>query len=115
MNLSGKQFTEPELARKVEEILCETGLDPNRLKLEITESTIMENAQVVTSVIAKLKSLNILLDIDDFGTGYSSLSYLYRFPVSTLKIDRSFVERIGENGKTQLSSQPWSIWLTTWV
>ena len=99
VNLSGRQFAEPDLARKVEEILSETGLDPNRLKLEITESTIMENAEVVTSVIAKLKSLNIQLDLDDFGTGYSSLSYLYRFPVSTLKIDRSFVERIGQDGE----------------
>lgn len=99
VNLSGRQFAQQDLARRIEEILSETGLDPNRLKLEITESTIMENAEVVTSVISKLKSLNIQLDIDDFGTGYSSLSYLYRFPVSTLKIDRSFVERIGENGE----------------
>ncbi|MGA3205325.1 MAG: EAL domain-containing protein, partial [Bryobacteraceae bacterium] len=79
----------------VELILTETGLDPATLKLEITESSIMENAQVVIATLRRFKELNIGLEIDDFGTGYSSLSYLRQLPFDTVKIDRSFVKEMG--------------------
>jgi diguanylate cyclase (GGDEF)-like protein len=91
VNLSGKQFTQPHLIEQIREILEETGLDPRCLKLEITESVVMENAEIAKSMLMQLRSLGVKLSIDDFGTGYSSLSYLHRFPVNTLKIDRSFI------------------------
>jgi EAL domain-containing protein (putative c-di-GMP-specific phosphodiesterase class I) len=98
VNLSGKQFMQPDLVGQVEEILGETGFDPRRLRLEITESAVIENTETVTEMLLRLRALGIRLSMDDFGTGYSSLSYLHRFPVNTLKIDRSFVSGgAGEN------------------
>lgn len=99
VNLSGKQFAQPDLVAQVKEILDETGLDPKYLKLEITESVVMENAEVARTMLSQLCRLGVHLCIDDFGTGYSSLSYLHRFPVKTLKIDRSFIGRMGPNGE----------------
>lgn len=100
INLSPKQLGFPNLIDEIDEILAETGCDPSCLKLEITESAIVENVKKANIVLAQLKGRNIRLSIDDFGTGYSSLSYLHRFPLDTLKIDRSFVSRLGavENG-----------------
>jgi diguanylate cyclase (GGDEF)-like protein/PAS domain S-box-containing protein len=100
VNLSAKQLGQPNLIEQIDEILAETGCDPSCLKLEITESAIVENVNKASTVLAQLKSRKIRLSIDDFGTGYSSLSYLHRFPLDTLKIDRSFVSRLGarENG-----------------
>ncbi|MEG5139119.1 MULTISPECIES: EAL domain-containing protein [unclassified Microcoleus] len=100
VNLSPKQLGMPNLIQYIDEILAETGCDPSCLKLEITESAIVENVMKANIVLAQLKDRNIRLSIDDFGTGYSSLSYLHRFPLDTLKIDRSFVSRLGavENG-----------------
>ncbi len=95
VNLSPKQLGMPNLLEQIDEILAETGCDPSCLKLEITESAIVENVQKVNTVLTQLKAKNIRLSIDDFGTGYSSLSYLHRFPLDTLKIDRSFVSRLG--------------------
>jgi diguanylate cyclase (GGDEF)-like protein len=95
VNLSGKQLNDPKLVQQVKDILLETEFDPRRLKLEITESVIMENAEAATSLLRQLRALGLQLSIDDFGTGYSSLSYLHRFPVTNLKIDRSFVSRMG--------------------
>jgi EAL domain-containing protein (putative c-di-GMP-specific phosphodiesterase class I) len=96
VNLSGKQVAQPNLESEIAEILEEVRIEPRHLKLEITESAVMENADMAARLLKRLKALGVQLSIDDFGTGYSSLSYLHRFPVNTLKIDRSFVGRIGE-------------------
>ncbi|UBF29234.1 EAL domain-containing protein [Kovacikia minuta CCNUW1] len=93
VNLSRKQFSQPDLVHQVERILQETGLEPGYLKLEITESAIMEDANSATEMMQQLKTLGIQLVMDDFGTGYSSLSHLHLFPIDTLKIDRSFVHK----------------------
>lgn len=103
VNLSSKQFLQSDLAEQISEILKETGLNPHCLKLEITESHIMENIVMTTQTITKLRALGIELSIDDFGTGYSSLSYLHSLPVSYLKIDRSFITRmIDGEGKSEI-------------
>lgn len=94
VNLSGKQLREANLIEQIDRILAKTQLSPLSLKLEITESILMENLEAVTQTLLKLRARKIQLSIDDFGTGYSSLSYLHRFPVDTLKIDRSFVNEI---------------------
>ena len=97
VNLSGKQLTEAEFIEKINQILTQTDLDSRSLKLEITESTLMENVEVATKMLRQLRARKINLSLDDFGTGYSSLSYLHRFPLNTLKIDRSFVSRMKAN------------------
>ncbi|WP_180229953.1 EAL domain-containing protein [Bacillus sp. AFS073361] len=94
VNLSTKQFQHEGLLNTVQQILHATGLEPKWFELEITESTIMENAEIVISILDGFKSMGITLSIDDFGTGYSSLSYLKRLPVNVLKIDRSFIRDI---------------------
>jgi diguanylate cyclase (GGDEF)-like protein len=99
VNLSGKQFAQPNLVTQVKQILNETGLDAKYLKLEITETVVMENAETARRMLVQLCALGVHLCIDDFGTGYSSLSYLHRFPVKTLKIDRSFIGRMGLGGE----------------
>ena len=99
VNLSGKQFTQPDLIEQVTNILEETKIDPHSLKLEITESVVMENIETATEMLKQLRALGVQLAIDDFGTGYSSLSYLHRFPIDTLKIDRSFVTRVVDNNE----------------
>jgi diguanylate cyclase (GGDEF)-like protein/PAS domain S-box-containing protein len=99
VNISGKQFSQGNLIEQVKRILQETSLDPLSLKLEITESTIMENAESATVMLLQLQGLGIGLSIDDFGTGYSSLGYLNRFPVDTLKIDRSFISSVDTNAE----------------
>ena len=99
VNLSCKQFTQPDLLEQIDKILQETKLAIGSLKLEITESVVMENPDLVKDILLELKKRKIHLCIDDFGTGYSSLSRLHNFPISTLKIDRSFVSRIGALGE----------------
>jgi len=94
VNLSAKQFAQADLIDQVKCSLDQSGLDPNCLKLEITESVVMDNIETATAMLFQLRALGVRLSIDDFGTGYSSLSYLHRFPIDTLKIDRSFVTRI---------------------
>ncbi len=91
VNISGKQFAQEDLFDHVKRALSLSGMKPSNLKLEITESVVMENAQHAIELLKRLKSLDLQVSIDDFGTGYSSLSYLHRFPVDMLKIDRSFV------------------------
>ena len=95
VNLSVKQFSQPDLIEYIDRVLEESHLDGSSLKLEITESVLIENSESVTAMLVQLRTRNIHLCIDDFGTGYSSLSYLHRFPTNTLKIDRSFVSRMG--------------------
>lgn len=97
VNLSNQQFKQPDLIEHIREILQETQLNPRSLKLEITESVIMENAESAVAVLAELKGLEVQLYIDDFGTGYSSLSRLHTFPTDALKIDRDFVNRMTED------------------
>ena len=99
VNLSGKQFTQANLIEQISRLLRETEIDPHTLKLEITESMMMENIDTAINMLEQLRRLGIELSMDDFGTGYSSLSYLHRFPISTLKIDRSFVSRMTSNNE----------------
>ena len=99
VNLSARQFAHPEVVEQVDQALRETGLDPSRLKLEVTESVAMKDAEAAIAVLTRLKELGIRLSLDDFGTGYSSLSLLHRFPLDTLKIDRSFIHRIDDAGR----------------
>lgn len=99
VNLSGKQFVQLDLIQLVDEILEETSLEPNTLKLEITETAIVENMEYALETLSQLRKRQILLSLDDFGTGYSSLSYLHQFPLHNLKIDRSFVTCINQESK----------------
>ena len=94
VNLSGKQLATPGLIESIKAILIETEINPTCLKLEITESVIMENANVAAELLGQLKALGVRLAIDDFGTGYSSFGHLHKFPIDTLKIDRSFVNQM---------------------
>ncbi|HWN90028.1 MAG TPA: EAL domain-containing protein [Verrucomicrobiae bacterium] len=98
VNLSAKQFQNPKLVEEITQALDESGLAASCLKLEITESTVMQDAPVTLTKLNELKELGVRLAIDDFGTGYSSLGYLKRFPVDTLKIDRSFVKGLSADG-----------------
>ncbi|MCF2971755.1 EAL domain-containing protein [Synechococcus sp. Nb3U1] len=99
VNLSGKQFSQPGLVEFIARLLSNADLDPSCLKLEITESLITESNGEVVEQLAQLRKLGVLISIDDFGTGYSSLSRLHDYPIDTLKIDRSFIARMGPNGE----------------
>jgi EAL domain-containing protein (putative c-di-GMP-specific phosphodiesterase class I) len=101
VNLSARQFTQPDLLGQIKRALRETGLDPRSLRLEITESVLMENVEAVADTLRQLRALGVELSIDDFGTGYSSLSYLHRLPVDTLKVDRSFVSQMSQNDENR--------------
>ena len=98
VNLSARQIDDPQIVDTIEEILSRTGLPPHHLTLEITESALMKDAAAALLVLQALKDLGVLLAIDDFGTGYSSLSYLQRFPLDVLKVDRMFVQELGQDG-----------------
>ncbi|MFL6467672.1 MAG: EAL domain-containing protein, partial [Pyrinomonadaceae bacterium] len=97
VNLSAANLSDPKLIDQINEILNETGIQPASLKLEITESAVMKNADTAIESMKSIKETGVSLSIDDFGTGYSSLSYLQKFPIDYLKIDRSFVSAM-ENG-----------------
>ena len=101
VNLSGKQISWSELTECVGRVLKDTGLDGRWLRLEMTETVMMDDADPTLSVLSDLKKLNVALDIDDFGIGYSSLRYLHRFPIDSLKIDRSFIENIHERPESE--------------
>jgi EAL domain-containing protein (putative c-di-GMP-specific phosphodiesterase class I) len=104
VNLSARQFRDPNLANDVARVLRETGLRPERLTLEITETVVMEQAETTVAALRNLKQLGVQVAIDDFGKGYSSLSYLKRFPIDTLKIDKEFVGGLGQDqGDTAIS------------
>lgn len=96
LNLSARQFLDTGLVNTILSTIQATGIDPGRIKLEITETTIMQNGQQASRIIEQLKNCGLSIAIDDFGTGYSSLSYLQQFPFDTLKIDRSFIRKIHE-------------------
>jgi len=98
VNLSTKQFLQPDFAVTLSQILQQADLDPRSLKLEITESLLMENTETARAMFLQLQALDVELVMDDFGTGYSSLSYLHQFPINAVKIDRSFVGRMGRDG-----------------
>ena len=95
VNISGRQFRQTDFVDMVEGVLAQAGLDPRGLELEITESVAMENVEETILTLTALKARGVHLAIDDFGTGYSSLSYLKRFPITSLKIDRSFINEVG--------------------
>jgi diguanylate cyclase (GGDEF)-like protein len=97
VNLSVKQFNQPGLVETIAQVLADTHLPPRCLKLEITESVFSDNIEAAVGLLTQLRELGVQLSIDDFGTGYSSLSYLQRFPIDTLKIDRSFVNQMTDN------------------
>jgi EAL domain-containing protein (putative c-di-GMP-specific phosphodiesterase class I) len=99
VNISPRQFTQVDLVDQIATVLKETGIDPRLLKLEITESLLIDNVESTAVMMKKLQSMNVRLCIDDFGTGYSSLSTLYQLPIHTLKVDRSFVNRINAAGQ----------------
>ena len=101
VNLSAKQLMHPNLSAQVAEILAETQLEARNLKLEVTESMVMENSDQALAVISELHRLGTSVSTDDFGTGYSSLSYLHRFPFDRLKIDRSFVSKMDADQKSE--------------
>ena len=100
INLSVRQFMQSDLVRQIDRILAETQINSRNLKLEITESIILDNTNTVAEMLKNLRQRQIHLSIDDFGTGYSSLSYLHAFPVDSLKIDRSFIQGLDENSET---------------
>lgn len=97
VNLSARQVAQPDLVPQVTAVVDDTGIDPAQLCLEITETTLMADAEVSMAVLGELRDLGVQLAVDDFGTGYSSLAYLKRFPVTVVKIDRSFVRGLGED------------------
>ncbi len=97
VNLSGRQFSQPFLTETIQAVIQASGLSPQYLKLEITESAVMDDIKSTLSILKRLKSVGVQLSIDDFGTGYSSLEYLTQFPTDTLKVDQSFVRRMFEN------------------
>jgi PAS domain S-box-containing protein len=99
-NITARQFSQPDLPAQIGEILEETGFDPRCLDLEITENIVMANGDQSLRVLSQLKALGVRLSIDDFGTGYSSLSRLERFPIDTLKIDRTFVVDVDRRPET---------------
>jgi EAL domain-containing protein (putative c-di-GMP-specific phosphodiesterase class I) len=99
VNLSAKQFLQPNLVADIRKLLHDLSLSPDALKLEITESAVMADPSAAVEMLQQIKSIGIRLAIDDFGTGYSSLSYLHRFPLDTLKIDRSFIRDMQVGGE----------------
>lgn len=100
VNLSAKQLMHPSLMAQVKEVLKKTAINPHSLKLEVTETTVMENSETALNVLSELRNLGIRLSTDDFGTGFSSLSYLHRFPFERLKIDRSFINKMDSDPKS---------------
>jgi len=99
VNISPREFNHPEFLARVRETLRETGVDPAQIELEITEGSVMNDAEASIAQLHALRALGLHLAIDDFGTGYASLSYLRRFPLDRLKIDRSFVTQLNSSAQ----------------
>jgi diguanylate cyclase (GGDEF)-like protein/PAS domain S-box-containing protein len=97
INLSGKQMENPDLILEIQAILDDTEIEPNRIKLEITESEMMKDVPITIQCLRDLRALGVKLAVDDFGTGYSSMCYLSDFPINTMKVDQAFVQRLGDN------------------
>jgi EAL domain-containing protein (putative c-di-GMP-specific phosphodiesterase class I) len=97
VNVSVRQFRQPDFVTQVEDVLARTGADPRRLKLELTESLMLNDLEEVVAKMAALRSRGIRFSLDDFGTGYSSLAYLRRLPLDQLKIDKAFVHDVQVN------------------
>ncbi len=97
VNVSARQFADQSLLHRIQAVLAETALPPNRLKLEVTESVLLSGIQPVEAVLNEVRAMGIEIALDDFGTGYSSLSYLLRFPFDVIKMDRSFVQSLDQN------------------
>ncbi len=102
VNISGKQFRDPDIYSRIKSILRRTDMPAERLRLEITESMLMHDPENVSRILSRLKNLGIKISVDDFGTGYSSLSYLSRFPIDVLKIDKAFVAPLQESSPTSV-------------
>ena len=94
INISKRQLAQPDIVKHLSEVFAETGADPTHIKLEITESVIMDDRQGITPVLSEIRELGVQLAMDDFGTGHSSLSCLHRFPIDVLKIDREFIKNM---------------------
>jgi EAL domain-containing protein (putative c-di-GMP-specific phosphodiesterase class I) len=105
INVSAIQLKQPRLVREVESIIQRSGLKPEACRMEITESAMMNDPDLMLNVLKDLKGLEVQLYIDDFGTGYSSLSYLQKFPIDALKIDKSFIQNIGASDKSMQIAQ----------
>lgn len=105
VNLSARQFLDPALSATVKATLEETGLPPEHLELEVTESAAMHNVEMAVATLSELRGLGVRLSIDDFGTGYSSLAYLKRFPIDKLKVDQSFVRHMSEDANDAAIAQ----------
>jgi EAL domain-containing protein (putative c-di-GMP-specific phosphodiesterase class I) len=103
VNLSARQIRTSKLVKSVTEALVASGLPPSQLELELTESALMEDSDVAAKLLNELKSLGLRLSVDDFGTGYSSLAYLGRFPLDSLKLDRSFLVQAVKDGSWKLA------------
>ncbi|WP_208028998.1 sensor domain-containing protein [Rhabdothermincola sediminis] len=101
VNLSGRQLPLPDLVQKVEDCLQHAGADPAGLHIELTETILLRDVEAAATSLEALKRIGVKLCLDDFGTGYSSLSYLWRFPIDTLKVDRSFVSRLGSGDREE--------------
>jgi EAL domain-containing protein (putative c-di-GMP-specific phosphodiesterase class I) len=99
VNMSSQVISHPDLLPQLERVLKATGIAPSSLKLEITESVVLDRSEKVAAVLEELRKRKLELHMDDFGTGYSSLSYLNRLPIEVLKIDRSFVGVMGQDGE----------------
>ena len=99
VNLSMRQMNDDNLIQEIEQVLLDTGMPPHLLELEVTESTIMQNSERAVMVLTAIKALGVRLAIDDFGTGYSSLAHLKRFPIDTLKVDRSFIREVARDAE----------------
>jgi EAL domain-containing protein (putative c-di-GMP-specific phosphodiesterase class I) len=101
VNLSPRQFSDPEIKDQIARILAETGLSPQGLRIEITEGMLLDDLESTERTLIGLRDMGVQVMIDDFGTGYSSLSYLHRFPISALKIDQSFISRLDSGDPSQ--------------